>query len=131
MLARKTSDLDELIGKRIESRRKVLGFSLKNFASRLGVSSQQLYKYEAGINRISASSLKEISDLLNVTLNHFFEVAGKNQRYENIDDLEINNLQSHFIKIPDKNARNTLVDVANAMSMLSIQVKASNEENHY
>src|SRR5215831_13006386 len=55
--ARKTDDLDLLIGRRLRERRILLAISQEELARRIGLSFQQLQKYEVGENRISAARL--------------------------------------------------------------------------
>ena len=55
--ARKTDDLDLLIGRRLRERRTLLAISQEELARRIGLSIQQLQKYEVGENRISAARL--------------------------------------------------------------------------
>ncbi|WP_375617135.1 helix-turn-helix domain-containing protein, partial [Bartonella sp. AP58NXGY] len=64
--------LDLFVGKRIRFRRKMLKMSQKTLGQHLGVSFQQIQKYEKGLNRMSAGRLKEISDILNVPLAFFY-----------------------------------------------------------
>ncbi|WP_142416973.1 helix-turn-helix domain-containing protein [Bartonella massiliensis] len=64
--------LDLFVGKKIRLRRKILGMSQKTLGQHLGVSFQQIQKYEKGLNRVSAGRLKEISDILNVPLTFFY-----------------------------------------------------------
>ncbi|WP_019222127.1 helix-turn-helix domain-containing protein, partial [Bartonella senegalensis] len=52
--------------------RKMLKMSQKQLGHALGVSSQQIQKYEIGLNRVSAGRLKEIADLLNVPIAFFY-----------------------------------------------------------
>src|ERR1700687_2881724 len=56
-------------------RRLMLGMSQSNLADALGVTFQQLQKYEKGVNRISASRLQHISQILQVPVTFFFEGA--------------------------------------------------------
>jgi transcriptional regulator with XRE-family HTH domain len=56
-------------------RRLMLGMSQSNVADALGVTFQQLQKYEKGVNRISASRLQHISQILQVPVTFFFEGA--------------------------------------------------------
>ncbi|CAF28188.1 helix-turn-helix domain-containing protein [Bartonella henselae] len=53
---------DIFVGKKIRFRRKMLKMSQKTLADHLRVSSQQIQKYETGLNRVSAGRLKEIAD---------------------------------------------------------------------
>ncbi|WP_019221152.1 helix-turn-helix domain-containing protein [Bartonella senegalensis] len=64
--------IDKFVGKKICFQRKMLKMSQKQLANLLGVSSQQIQKYETGLNRVSAGHLKEIADLLNVPIAFFY-----------------------------------------------------------
>ena len=69
----KTSNaIDEFIGARIRERRHVLGISQADLAETLGVSFQQIQKYEKGVNRVSAARLFAICKALNVSLSSMF-----------------------------------------------------------
>ena len=65
--------VDIHVGKRLRLRRGILGMSQENLAEILGITFQQVQKYEKGINRISASRLFEIAKALNVKISFFFE----------------------------------------------------------
>ena len=65
--------IDRHIGSRVRLRRKVLNKSQYSLSHDLGISFQQLQKYESGGNRISASRLYEISKILGVSPYFFFE----------------------------------------------------------
>jgi transcriptional regulator with XRE-family HTH domain len=65
--------LDIYIGKRVRERRRELGISQRELADALGLSYQQLQKYECADDRISASRLFHISKILGVTLPFFFK----------------------------------------------------------
>ncbi len=64
-------NIDLFVGKKIRFRRKMLKMSQKTLGHYLGVTFQQIQKYEKGLNRVSAGRLKEISDILNVPLAFF------------------------------------------------------------
>ena len=70
--ARKTDDLDLLIGRRLRERRILLAISQEELARRIGLSFQQLQKYEVGENRISAARLFKLSEILAVPISWFF-----------------------------------------------------------
>ncbi|WP_375621538.1 MULTISPECIES: helix-turn-helix domain-containing protein [unclassified Bartonella] len=65
-------NIDLFVGKKVRFRRKVLKMSQKTLGHHLGVTFQQIQKYEKGLNRVSAGRLKEISDILNVPLAFFY-----------------------------------------------------------
>jgi transcriptional regulator with XRE-family HTH domain len=71
--ARRASVLDTYVGKRIKERREELSLSQEAVAQFLGVTFQQLQKYERGANRVSAGRLFELAFVLRVKLDFFFE----------------------------------------------------------
>ena len=69
--------IDRHVGQRIRLRRILLGYTQKQMAARLGITFQQLQKYENGINRISASRLWDVCVLLNSPVDFFFAEMDK------------------------------------------------------
>ena len=67
------SPIDVHVGSRIRLRRTLLGMSQERLGESLGLTFQQVQKYERGSNRISASKLYEISKVLNVSVAFFFD----------------------------------------------------------
>jgi len=65
--------IDIYVGERLRLRRTMIGKSQGQMARALGVSFQQVQKYERGINRLSASRLFDVSRVLNVPVSYFFE----------------------------------------------------------
>nr|WP_081593182.1 helix-turn-helix transcriptional regulator [Rhizobium sp. PDO1-076] len=65
--------IDVHVGHQIKLRRKYLGVSQSALADELGITFQQVQKYEKGTNRIGASRLQAISDILGVSVDHFFK----------------------------------------------------------
>lgn len=65
--------IDAYVGGQVKLRRAVVGMSQTELAKRLGITFQQVQKYEKGANRIGASRLYLISEILNVTVQSFFE----------------------------------------------------------
>lgn len=70
---RSPNPIDLHVGTRIRSRRKALGMSQEQLAEGLGLTFQQVQKYERGANRISASKMYEAAKVLGVTPAFFFE----------------------------------------------------------
>jgi transcriptional regulator with XRE-family HTH domain len=64
---------DKHVGSRVRMRRLMLGMSQTRLADALGVSSQQVQKYEKGKNRISASRLQRIANVLQIPAAFFFD----------------------------------------------------------
>ena len=73
MSAIRSSDVDTHVGKRVRERRKVLGMSQTKLADALGISFQQVQKYEIGVNRVAASRLWDMAKALEVDVEYFFE----------------------------------------------------------
>lgn len=69
---RRRSDIDAHVGRRVKMRRMELGLSQQNLGTRLGVSFQQIQKYERGTNRIGAGRLFEIAQVLGVGIDYFY-----------------------------------------------------------
>jgi transcriptional regulator with XRE-family HTH domain len=67
--------IDKHVGSRVRMRRLMLDMSQSDIADALGVTFQQVQKYEKGTNRISASRLQHISQILQVPVPFFFEGA--------------------------------------------------------
>ncbi|PIR31961.1 MAG: transcriptional regulator [Alphaproteobacteria bacterium CG11_big_fil_rev_8_21_14_0_20_44_7] len=90
--------VDIHVGKRLRLRRTIMGMSQESLAEALGITFQQVQKYEKGINRVSASRLYEISDALNSPVSFFFEDYNQeNPVYgfaEDSDGFEEQNIKS-------------------------------------
>lgn len=71
--ARQAHPVDVHVGGRVRLRRVFLGYSQEKLANALGLTFQQIQKYERGANRISASKLYELSRILSVPVTYFFE----------------------------------------------------------
>jgi len=70
---RRPSPVDVHVGGRVKQRRVLLGMTQTNLSDALGLTFQQVQKYERGANRISASRLCELSRVLDVPIEYFFE----------------------------------------------------------
>lgn len=95
--------IDGHVGARIKSRRNVLGFTQKYLSQRLGVSPQQLQKYEAGINRLDATNLLETSRILRVPVDFFYDDTDVSNVGARGDSDEINCLaaESDYLSSKD------------------------------
>jgi len=76
MMAKKAPDpIDKYVGSRVRMRRMMLGMSQEKLGGALGLTFQQVQKYEKGTNRIGASRVQQISQILQVPVAFFFEGA--------------------------------------------------------
>ena len=127
--------VDVLVGNRVFLRRTELSISQERLAEALGVSFQQVQKYERGANRISASRLFDLARVLGVDMNYFFsempeDVAGSSPgqmvtgwseegaRYEpdRTQTKEAGELLGAYQRIDDLELRKSLIDLAKAMA---------------
>src|SRR5436305_15092385 len=76
--------VDRHVGLRIRMRRKELGVSQEKLAESLGLTFQQVQKYERAANRVSASKLWEIARALNTSVAYFYEGLPGNE------DVDVN-----------------------------------------
>lgn len=104
-----THPVDTHVGKRIKEIRTVRGLTQSNVADHLGISFQQLQKYETGANRVSASRMFEISKLLNITPAFFFEGL-EGQNYDTMPpmDMETARIASALSRIKNKKLKNRI-----------------------
>ena len=70
--------IDMHVGKRVRLRRTLLGMSQEQLGTELNITFQQVQKYERGANRISASRLWDISQILDVPISYFFDDMSEN-----------------------------------------------------
>jgi transcriptional regulator with XRE-family HTH domain len=76
MIAKKAPNpIDKHVGSRVRMRRMMLGMSQEKLGNALGLTFQQVQKYEKGTNRIGASRLQQISQILQVPVSFFFDGA--------------------------------------------------------
>ena len=67
------NDMDRQIGNRLRRRRSALGISMNKLGGAVGMSYQQIQKYECGKNKIDASLLWEVARQLQVPISYFFD----------------------------------------------------------
>lgn len=117
------SQLDIYVGNRLRMRRTILGLSQTELGQKLGLTFQQIQKYEQGLNRIGSSRLYELSKILKISIAYFFEDL------EDVDSLNGEDLGSidvkqdpaarretlelvrSFARIDDKNLRQSILDL--------------------
>ena len=75
MVKKAPNPVDNHVGGRVRMRRMMLDMSQEKLGDALGLTFQQVQKYENGANRVSASRLQHISDILGVSVPFFFEGA--------------------------------------------------------
>ncbi|ACP23851.1 putative transcriptional regulator [Sinorhizobium fredii NGR234] len=125
---KKPNPIDIHVGSRIRLRRTMLGMSQEKLGESLGITFQQIQKYEKGTNRVGASRLQNISSILNVPVSFFFEDApgeagsgmaeapSSNYVVDFLSSSEGLQLNRAFVKISDPKVRRKLVDLVKALA---------------
>ena len=90
---RSSTAIDAYVGRRLKQRREELGLSQEKLADFLGISFQQVQKYERGFNRVGASRLFQIGEALGVPTAFFFEGIEPTGRGGLAEDNDTNPLQ--------------------------------------
>jgi transcriptional regulator with XRE-family HTH domain len=116
MTTKSATDTDQQLGARVRARRVALQMSQTALAEAVGVTFQQVQKYEKGSNRISTSRLAQLANTLEVPVAYFFDgLDGTVETPDFLADPQIVELLSAFTAIENKVLRQALVDMALAM----------------
>ena len=132
---RRPNPVDIHVGGRVRFRRMLLGMSQEKLGERLGLTFQQVQKYEKGINRIGASRLFDLSQVLGVPVQFFYDEApgsyeqptagqpgfAERQSTESYiveflnsrDGLELNKA---FVRIREPKTRRAIVDLVRSLA---------------
>ncbi len=113
VLVKKPNQIDIDVGNRIRLQRKLKGISQAAFGDALGVTFQQVQKYEKGTNRVSASRLSQVSRILDQPVSYFFG-SGQSEHTGNQETDEVAqfvgsseglSLNRHYARISDTRVR--------------------------
>ena len=125
----RTATLELMIGARMRTRRRLLGLSQADLAERLGVSFQQVQKYERGANRVAASTLLTAAQTLNTTISWLVgeEMSGREDDEDVFRALArpgaLEVLQA-FNAIPDPRLRAAFLALAKEMTTLEAAARS-------
>ena len=119
---------DIYVGSRVRMRRKMLGLSQEKLGEKLGITFQQIQKYEKGTNRVGASRLQAMAGALEVPVSYFFPDAtasaenpgmqeeGAGFMMDLMSTSEGLELSRAFVRIGNAKVRRKLVDLARALA---------------
>jgi transcriptional regulator with XRE-family HTH domain len=130
--ARKPNPIDAHVGTRVRLRRMLLGMSQEKLGEHLGLTFQQVQKYEKGVNRIGASRLFDLSRVLGVPVQFFYDEApteladaslapgfeekpAESYVIEFLSTREGMELNKAFVKIADPRVRRAIVELVRAL----------------
>jgi transcriptional regulator with XRE-family HTH domain len=135
MVSKKSPNpIDIHVGSRLRMRRMMLSLSQEKLGDALGITFQQIQKYEKGINRIGAGRLQTIARILDVPISYFYEDAPESGEpirnmargfAETTDTSYVSELLTSsdglkltqaFLKIQDNQVRRKIVDLVRAIA---------------
>ena len=105
-----------LIGKKIKALRQERGMSQVEFSKVLGISYQQVQKYEVGANAIGVASLKKLSDYFEVPFSYFLQDMTSEQTQLE-DNTIVISIMRHLVKM-DINKQKFVLDLVNNLKKL-------------
>ncbi len=118
-----THPIDVHVGSRVRLRRTLLGMNQTQLGEKLGITYQQIQKYEYGANRISASRLHQLSRILDVPVSYFFDGLDKGANVWSPDDIwlkrETLELVRAYYRIGDPATRAGLRKLVQTMANLA------------
>jgi transcriptional regulator with XRE-family HTH domain len=112
---RSTTALDKQIGQRIRTRRLELGMAQTSLASEIGVTFQQIQKYERGANRVAAGTLFNVAKCLDLPIATFFPKAGAGDSDALTDSEELLELRIIYSRLTPQ-TRDLLLVAARAFA---------------
>tara|TARA_R110000751_G_scaffold58090_2_gene122830 strand:- start:162 stop:623 length:462 start_codon:yes stop_codon:yes gene_type:complete len=143
MLPKKIPDsIDVYVGGRIRMRRMMLKMSQTRLADELGITFQQVQKYEKGTNRVGASRLQKMATVMGVTPSFFFHqegdeplntsglanIPGLNDVSQFLQSREGMDLNQAFLNIADPKVRQKIVALVKAMAQMDEPVLMVNAD---
>lgn len=133
--SRRPNPMDAHVGSRVRLRRMLLGMSQEKLGESLGLTFQQVQKYEKGVNRIGASRLFELSRVLDVPVQFFYEQApdfdsgphgqfapgfaergGESYVIDFLSTREGLELNKAFVRISDPKVRRAVVELIRSLA---------------
>ena len=125
MTTKKANPIDGQVGNRVRIRRMLIGMSQEKLGDLLGLTFQQVQKYEKGVNRIGAGRLFEIARILDVPIDFFYDGVGTTSDgvgetsapvMEFISSTEGLQLSLAFMKIKDPKVRKRVLDLVKSLA---------------
>ena len=115
--------VDRHVGRRVCEKRLALGYNQSDLGRALGLTFQQIQKYEKGTNRVGAGRLSAIANALGVPVTYFFQVvngsdspAVKPRALESLKLPGASALLGHYANIKDPAQRKAVVDLARSLA---------------
>ena len=120
MSQRTPDSVDRHVGSRVRRRRLIVGMSQEKLGEALGLTFQQVQKYEKGANRIGSGRLQQIAQTLQVPISYFYDGQGEDGSQRNPTPMELvvdkdsADLLKAFNSLADQSMRQALLNMAQA-----------------
>jgi transcriptional regulator with XRE-family HTH domain len=130
MIKKTPNPVDKHVGSRVRMRRVLIGMSQEKLGEALGITFQQIQKYEKGTNRIGASRMQQIATVMGVPVSYFFDDApgtdaklsgfaeshGSDFVVDFLTTAEGLQLNKSFVRIADGKVRRKIVELVSALA---------------
>ena len=119
MSTKAPNPVDKYVGSRVRMRRIMLGMSQEKLGEALGLTFQQVQKYEKGVNRVGAARLQQIATALDVPVTFFYDGDGKAREVESLlflDSAFSLRLLRAYSKIKDQTVQRQLVSLMESIA---------------
>lgn len=134
-MTKQAQPVDQHVGLKVRERRILRGVSQERLGELVGVSFQQIQKYEKGLNRIGASRLSQIAAVLEVPVSYFFDDSAPVRSQPGDGDAadagtflvthESVELVRAFMAIPDRETRRRIIQLARSIADSAARATAS------
>jgi transcriptional regulator with XRE-family HTH domain len=124
---KQANPVDAQVGNRVRLRRMLIGMSQERLGELLGLTFQQVQKYEKGVNRVGAGRLYQIAQILGVQVSYFYEGVAEGSSHQKGGDAtpplmeflssgEGLQLTLAFMRIKDSKVRKRVIDLVKSLS---------------
>ena len=129
-MSKRTDPYDVEVGRRIRARRIAKQMSQMDLAGRLGLTFQQVQKYEKGTNRVAAGRLKRIAKILDVPILYFFEDTDEYATNgaatdDHADDSRASRLMRAYSRIDNSSLQQSILDLTERIATSAAHLTTS------
>lgn len=117
-MKREINEISKMIGYKIKLRRKSLGLTQDQLARCLGLTFQQIQKYESGVNNVSICNLYKLSKILKVNVNYFINNNIINKDNTDIETKELAKVVEYYNKIKNREMKNIALQLIKKLASL-------------
>lgn len=114
---RRSARIDHEIGHRVRHLRKVKGITQSELANALGLSFQQVQKYEKGVSRVSVQLLMMIAEYLEVDIGELIDAPDPQRAGEDPSEAEIRDLVAAFGSLEDRAMRSAILELVKKLAI--------------